>query len=110
MADERIPILLSLPIKHKEIIHEPMLEEIHIEKYLETGLIEHVTCGGESGDHARKCNYDWILNMRNACIKYHVPFTFKQTGANFVKNNKLYHIPRSEQLKQARKANIDLFY
>ena len=110
MAEERMPILLSLPIKHKEIICEPMLEEIHIEKYLETGLIEHITCGGESGDNARICNYDWILKMRDECRKYHVSFTFKQTGANFVKNNKVYHIPRWEQLKQARKANIDLFY
>ena len=51
-----------------------------------------------------------ICCQTRECIKYHVSFTFKQTGANFVKNNKLYHIPRSEQLKQARKANIDLFY
>ena len=45
-ADYRLPIFLSLPIKHREIISEPMLGEIHIGKYLETGLIEHVTCGG----------------------------------------------------------------
>ena len=27
-ADQRLPVLLSLPIRHREIIHEPMLEEI----------------------------------------------------------------------------------
>lgn len=34
-ADERLPILLTLPIKHRRIIHEPMLEQIDIEKYLQ---------------------------------------------------------------------------
>jgi phage gp37Gp68 protein len=28
MADERLPIFLELPIKHREIIEEPMLEQI----------------------------------------------------------------------------------
>lgn len=107
MADERLPILLNLPIKHREIIHEPMLEEINIEKYLQSNKIEMVTCGGESGPNARECNYNWILNTRNQCLKYNVPFYFKQTGAKFIKDNKLYNIERKEQMKQARKANID---
>ena len=46
-----------MPIKHKAIIHEPMLEEINIEKYLQTGVIEQVICGGESGENARVCIY-----------------------------------------------------
>jgi protein gp37 len=107
MADERLPIFLNLPIKHREIIHEPLLEQVNIEKYLQFGLIEKVTCGGESGDNARVCNYDWILNIRSECIKYNVPFYFKQTGANFIKDNKLYKIDRYKQLSQANKANIN---
>lgn len=106
-ADERIPILLKAPIKHREIIHEPMLEKINIEKYLKDGKIERVTCGGESGPNARVCNYDWIKFTRDQCLKYNVPFYFKQTGANFIKDNKLYRILRKNQMKQARKANID---
>ena len=67
-----------------------------------------VTCGGESGPNARECNYDWILNTRNQCLKYNVPFYFKQTGANFIRENKLYKIPRKEQMRQAQKANINI--
>ena len=107
MADERLPIFLDLPIKHREIIHEPMLEKIDIEKYLKTNKIERVTCGGESGNNARECNYDWIINTRNQCVKYNVPFYFKQTGANFVKDGVKYNIPRYKQLIQADKANIN---
>ena len=33
-ADERIPILLDLPFKHKGIMCAPLLSEIHIEQYL----------------------------------------------------------------------------
>lgn len=38
---ERLPIFLKLPIKHKEIIHEPLLEEIDIDNYLKSGQIEY---------------------------------------------------------------------
>lgn len=106
-ADYRLPIFLSLPIKHREIISEPMLGEIHIGKYLETGLIEHVTCGGESGPNARPCNYEWILAVREECIRYGVSFFFKQTGALFVKDGKTYHVERRLQMEQARKAGIN---
>ncbi len=108
MADERLPIFLNLPIKHREIIHEPMLQKINIEKYIKTKMIKCVTCGGESGNNARECNYDWIINTRNQCLKYNVKFYFKQTGANFIKNGKRYNIPRNKQLIQANKANINL--
>lgn len=107
-ADYRLPIFIKLPIKHKEIIHEPMLENINIEKYLESGQIDKVICGGESGDKARVCNYDWILNTRRQCLKYNVSFHFKQTGANFMKDNKVYKIPRKYQLVQASKSRIDI--
>ena len=107
-TDERLPIFLKLPIKHREIIHEPMLEKIDIEKYIEDNKIDCVTCGGESGNNARECNYDWILNTREQCKKYNVQFYFKQTGANFVKNNKRYNVPRYNQMIQANKANINL--
>ena len=108
MADERLPILIDLPIKHKEIIHEPMLEEINIEKYLATRCIENVICGGESGENARLCDYNWIINTRNQCIKYNVPFYFKQTGTNFMKDGKVYKVDRKDQMKQASKANINI--
>ena len=58
----RLPIFLELPIKHRTIIHEPMLEAVDIRGYLATGLIEQVTCGGESGPEARVCDFAWILS------------------------------------------------
>lgn len=106
-ADYRLPILLNLPIKHKQIICEPLLEKIDLSPYLNSS-IEGVTVGGESGEEARICNYNWILNLHSQCLEKKVPFHFKQTGAKFVKDGKLYKIKRMDQHSQAKKANINI--
>lgn len=107
-ADFRLPVFLSLPIRRRTVIHEPMLEEIKIAPYLAGGGIAGVICGGESGPDARLCSYDWILSTMRQCAAAGVAFTFKQTGARFEKDGKIYAIPRSLQIPQARKAGIDL--
>ena len=84
-----------------------MLEQINIEKYLASGQIEQVICGGESGEKARVCDFAWILDMMNQCVKYDVPFCFKQTGARFKKGEHIYQIDRENQLIQAKKAGVD---
>ena len=105
-AEYRLPIFRTAPIKHKSIICEPLLEPIDLSPYL-TG-IEEVIVGGESGGGARVCHYDWVLSIREQCRQHRVAFHFKQTGANFIKDGKLYRIPRKLQHTQAQKANIDL--
>ena len=108
-ADVRWPLFLGLPIRHKSIIHEPMLESINIRPYLEQhhSVIENVTCGGESGPEARICDYAWVLNTMMQCVEYNVSFHFKQTGARFKRSNRVYQIERKDQMAQAAKANID---
>lgn len=108
-ADERLPEFLRLPIKHRLIICAPLLEEINLSPYLNSSMIENVSAGGESGNDARICNYDWILSIRRQCIKANVTFTFHQTGARFLKDGRLYNIQRKFQRSQARKADIDYF-
>ena len=69
---------------------------------------EQVTVGGESGRDARVCDYDWVLKIREQCIKSNVPFHFKQTGAHFRKEGRSYNIPRNQQMAQAHRAGIDI--
>ena len=107
MADCRLPLYLTLPIRHKHICHEPMLGPICIEPYLASGQIEYVLCGGESGPRARPCRYEWVLDTRAQCIRQGVAFHFKQTGAVFVKDGRTYRIPRRLQQSQAALAGID---
>ena len=103
----RLPVFLVSAIKHRTVIHEPMLEQIDIRKYLATGKIEGVTCGGESGPDARVCDFSWILDSMGQCVEYDVPFWFKQTGAMFKKGNKVYLIDRKAQMSQAQKAGVN---
>lgn len=106
MADYRLPILLDAPIKHKGIACEPLLEQVNLHPYL-TADIEFVGAGGESGKNARICEYDWILDIRDACLSAGVRFSYHQTGARLRKDGKLYYIPRKYQHSQAHKAGID---
>lgn len=106
MADFRIPIFKKLPIKHKSIVCEPLLEEIDLSPHLGKWC-ESVIAGGESGANARVCDFDWILKLRGQCVKKNVSFRFKQTGLNFVKDGRRYQIARKYQHAQARKAGVD---
>lgn len=105
-ADKRLPIYLTLPLRNKTLLCEPLLGEIDLSPYL-TGEIKQVIVGGESGDKARPCDFSWILAIRTMCINAQVEFIFKQTGANFIKDSRTYQIPRRLQQIQAKKANID---
>ena len=106
-ADYRIPIFLSLPIRHKSIMAAPLLESINLSAYLATGMIEEVSASGESGMKARTCDYRWVLDLRRQCIEAHVDFDFHQTGSHLLKDGRLYVIPRCHQIAQARRAGID---
>jgi protein gp37 len=105
MADARLSLLMQYPIKHKGIIAQPLIGPIDLENYLAS--VEFVTVGGEQGIIARTCDYSWVLSIRDQCIRHHVPFTFRQTGTYFIKDDIHFKIARKDQSKQARKAAID---
>lgn len=91
-ADERIPILLELPFKHKGIMCAPLIAPVSIEKYLKYNQIEQVLCDGENYTGARPCHYEWVKVLRDECASYDVSFIFCGTGRRFVKDGRLYRI------------------
>ena len=106
-ADERIPILLDLPFKHKGIMCAPLIGEISIKKYLKDQKIEQVICGGENYDGARVCKYDWVRKIYEECVEENVRFCFIETGTNFEKDGKIYKIKnKTEQSRQAYKSGL----
>ena len=90
------------------MICEPLLAPVRLEPFLESGKIRSVVAGGESGEGARVCDYNWVLDIREQCERTGVRFHFKQTGLHFRKDGRLYTVPRPLQQKQAEKAGIDL--
>ena len=103
-ADERLFLFDRLPIKHKNIICQPLIEKIQIEDHLQG--VELVMVGGESDRNARPLNYDWVLSIRNQCIRQGVKFDFHQCGTKFIKDGVLYHLNPRQLVSQAKKANI----
>ena len=86
---------------------EPMLGRVNLREYLETGFIESVSVGGESGPEARPCDYAWVLDLHVQCVRAGVSFSYHQTGAKLIKDGHEYNIPREKQHEQAHKARLD---
>jgi len=104
-ADKKLAVFQTLPIQHKCITAQPLIESIDIERYLEG--IELVVVGGESDYYARPLDYDWVLNIREQCIRQNVAFEFRQCGTHFIKDGRKYKLPTKLLCSQARKAGID---
>lgn len=100
-ADERIPILLSIPAATRWVSYEPALGAVHFGRYFTHSIrceklpgpgmnggepcrcnrIDWVVVGGESGRNARECSIDWIDDVLWQCKGAGVPVFIKQMGA-----------------------------
>jgi len=106
-ADERLSLFVNLPIRHKNIICQPLLEAVNIDKYL--AGIELVVVGGESDYQARPLNYEWVLEIRKQCIMKGVPFQFRQCGTNFIKDGKKIFLKTNQLCYLAKELNINYY-
>ena len=89
-ADERVPLLLELPFKHKGVMVAPFLGPVSLEPWLASGQIERVQCGGENYGGSRPCDFDWVKALRDECAEYDIGFCFMETGTRFIKDGKTY--------------------
>ena len=95
-AEERIPILLSIPAAVRFVSVEPMLGPVDLnragaiwadmngsirpEYQQPCRTIDWVICGGETGPGARPMHPDWARSLRDQCKSASVPFFFKSMG------------------------------
>lgn len=105
-VDERLALFSKLPIKHKNIICQPLLERVDLSPYLSD--VELVVVGGESDRNARPLDYEWVLEIRRQCVAAGVHFSFRQCGTHFIKDGRMYTLNVRVLGSQARKANIDV--
>lgn len=87
-ADERIPLLLSIPAVVHFVSAEPLLGPIDLQlegrNYGDPSKGEYldwVITGGESVSD-RKSEIEWFRSLRSQCHRATVPFFFKQFGGN----------------------------
>ncbi len=105
-ADERIPILLDLPARHKGIMVAPFIGEVNLDSYLASGQIESVLADGENYEGARPLHYEWAKSLFEQCKKYQVPFSFCGTGNVFVKDGRQYNICKAYHRVQALRSGL----
>lgn len=106
MADYRLPLFLLYPIKRKFIAAAPLLTPIDLSPYLNG--IEMVTVGGENGRDTRVCDYDWVLSIREDCIKANVDFWFKTTGTFFKHDGIIEKINPFKQGSRAKELGLNI--
>jgi len=73
----RIASLVRIPATVRFLSLEPLLGPI---PRLSLSGIHWVIVGGESGPKARPMESRWVFQIRDRCVKYKVPFFFKQWG------------------------------
>lgn len=107
-ADERMPLLLRLPFKHKGVFCAPLIGPVTLTAYLAQGHIEQVVCGGENYDGARPCRFEWVQALRAECVRENITFCFLETGTVFIKDGKTYHLPdKTLQSKMAFRSGMN---
>ncbi len=98
-ADEKIPILLSIPAAVRFVSIEPMLEEITVQRYryltyreldLQKPGLDWVIVGAESGPNRRPCNIEWVRRVIDDCVGAGVPVFVKQIHDG---KGKVVHMP-----------------
>ena len=110
-ADERVPILLATPARHKGVMCAPLIGPVSLGRYLGAPSrgagIEQVICGGENYEDPRPCDFSWVRTLSGECRAHDVTFAFIETGTNFVKDGRCYRIPRLLQSEQALRSGVE---
>ena len=107
-ADERMPLLLDLPFKHKGVMCAPFVGPVSLAPYLDGGQVEQVICGGENYDGARPCHFEWVQALQKECVSRDIRFCFLETGTVFIKEGKRYRMPLKQvQSEMALKAGLN---
>lgn len=59
---------------------EPLLSALDLDPFIARRQIQWIIAGGESGQHARITQLDWVRSLRDQAAHAEIPFHFKQWG------------------------------
>ena len=76
----RLSVLSRIPAAVRFVSVEPLLERVDLSEWLESGAVQWVIVGGESGHNARPMDADWVRDLRDQCTRANVAFFLKQLG------------------------------
>lgn len=76
-ADERIPVLMSLPFRHRFLMLSPLIGAISLAGLTEPSGIDLVVCDEESYEGNRPCEKQWVADLREECRSRNLNFIFE---------------------------------
>ncbi len=76
----RITVLARLPAAVRFVSAEPLLEAVDLRRWLDSGEVQWVIAGGESGRAARPMDLEWVRDLRDQSRQAGVAFFLKQLG------------------------------
>lgn len=84
--DDRMPALTSHAARVLFLSCEPLLGPLDLDKWIISGRrgesrkIDWIIGGGESGHAARPMHPEWLMSLRDQCVRAGIKFHFKQWG------------------------------
>src|SRR5207249_4210336 len=81
----RAALVAMLPSAVRFLSCEPLLGPLELCDVIGPSRVNWVIVGGESGHGARPMNRDWVLDIRDQCLRARVPFFFKQWGGRLTR-------------------------
>lgn len=76
----RLTVLSRVPAPIRFVSAEPLLEAVDLTPWLDSGALQWVIVGGESGRGARPMDLNWVRDLRDQSINAGVAFFLKQLG------------------------------
>ncbi len=76
----RLTVLSRVPAPIRFVSVEPLLEPVDLRPWLDSGVLQWVIVGGESGPRARAMDLDWARQVRDHSVQAGVAFFLKQLG------------------------------
>ena len=76
----RITVLARLPAPVRFVSAEPLIDAVDLSHWLDSGDVQWVIAGGESGPSARPMSLDWVRDLRDQSRRAGVAFFLKQLG------------------------------
>lgn len=102
----RIDHLRETSARIKFLSLEPLLGPL---RNLNLDRIDWVIVGGESGPGARPIAEEWVIDIRDQCLKADVPFFFKQWGGvNKKKTGRLLRGYTWDEMPESRRGQVYL--
>ncbi|MDH6366940.1 MULTISPECIES: DUF5131 family protein [unclassified Breznakia] len=106
MADQRLPLFISYPMKRRFVACAPLLGPIDLTNYIHA--IDHVSVGGETSREARVCDYQWVLDLHEQCKQADKTFWFKNTGSHFLRDGIIEKVNPFKQTTYAKELDINI--